>query len=303
MKYKLLSTTDYTEPWLNAKHPQTGTVHSVYDGAVNLMVHGQLIALQPADSPVSPLTVRCDFPLSDLAAAQGDAVTVGRGAIQLKNAALAVTGDTAVEQTRLMTEADTDRDAYRIKGMKMGLGLAKTYADRADAILDHCGDITAGFRPLFSNAPKSDGDLFTAAVNETLAKAKAAFLALDGAGFAAALCQLAGLGPGLTPSGDDFLCGVFAAFRAVGAWYHPVVPYLLSELTHLEERTHPLSAAFINCAAEGYVSKIILNFFASDQSVFNAAEMAEKFKEIGHSSGIDSLCGITFVLKFLCQPS
>ena len=291
MKYKLLSTTDYTEPWLNAKHPQTGTVHSVYDGAVNLMVHGQLIALQPADSPVSPLTLRCDFPLSDLAAAQGDAVTVGRGAIQLKNAALAVTGDTAVEQTRLMTEADTDRDAYRIKGMKMGLGLAKTYADRADAILAHCGDITAGFRPLFSDAPKSDGDLFTAAVNETLAKAKAAFLALDGQGFAAALCQLAGLGPGLTPSGDDFLCGVFAAFRGIGAWYHPAMPDLLHQLTHIENRTHPLSAAFITCAAEGYFSQAILNFFNRDQSIFNSLTTVKEFRKIGHSSGIGIIAG------------
>ena len=61
MKYKLLSTTDYTEPWLNAKHPQTGTVHSVYDGAVNLMVHGQLIALQPAGTPSPSAAARSNL--------------------------------------------------------------------------------------------------------------------------------------------------------------------------------------------------------------------------------------------------
>lgn len=302
MKYPLSSVTDYTEPWLTSNCPQTGTVHSVYDGAVNLTADGQIIALQPAGSPVSPLTIRCDFPLSALDVSPGDAFAIGCGQIRFENAAPASIDDIPVIRTRLAPDADAAPAVYRKGGAHACRRAAKAYRRQALDTLRHCQNIQSGFRPLFTGDVGSDM-LFLSAAEDILMRASDAFTARDYHDFAAALRELAGLGPGLTPSGDDFICGVFAAFRATGAWYHPAVAPLIHDLTHLGERTHPLSAAFINCAAEGYVSQIILNFCTSDQSIFNPADMAGEFERIGHSSGVDSLCGMAYALKLLSGRS
>lgn len=300
MKRTFLSITDYTAPWIGAARLHRGTVHSVYKGAVNLMVGGQLIALQPADSPVSPLTIRCDFPLSTLDVAPGSAFTIGRGAIRTENAVLTLTDAADVIPTRLAPEADTDPAAYRKSGEAAYKILAEVYLSRAKGTLGRCISHPYGFRPLFGGTGQVS-TMFYAAVEDILSRAADAFSDADYPRFAATLKELIGLGTGLTPSGDDFVCGVFAAFRGAGAWYHPAMPDLLRQLTHIENRTHPLSVAFINCAAEGYYSQAILNFFNRDQSVFNYLTTVKEFRKIGHSSGIDSLCGMAFTLKCLCE--
>lgn len=302
MKYLLRSITDYAAPWIDAGRLHRGTVHSVYKGAVNLTVGRRLFALQPADSPVSPLTLRCDFPLSALDAAPGAPFTIGRGTIRTKNAVLTLTDTPDVIPTRLAPEADTDPAAYRKSGDAAYKVLAEVYLSRARGTLGRCISQLYGFQPLFGGTGHAS-TLFLSAAKDILSRAEGAFSDADYPRFAAALKGLIGLGSGLTPSGDDFICGVFAAFRGAGAWYHPAMPDLLHQLTHIENRTHPLSAAFITCAAEGYFSQAILNFFNRDQSVFNYLTTVKEFRKIGHSSGIDSLCGMAFALNCLCQAS
>src|SRR5258706_3974499 len=64
----------------------------------------------------------------------------------------------------------------------------------------------------------------------------------------AAARALGGLGPGLTPAGDDALSGILFAFRALGG--PTVEPALVSVARSV--RTNDLAAAILEAAAGGY---------------------------------------------------
>ena len=110
--------------------------------------------------------------------------------------------------------------------------------------------------------------------------------------------QLIGLGPGLTPSGDDYLGGVLMALRWVGRgaqadslwrWLEP----------HLAQRTSAISAAHLAAAATGEVHEA-LHEVLSDLSAWEAPDLLPslaRLDAIGHTSGWDALAGIVAVAR------
>lgn len=110
--------------------------------------------------------------------------------------------------------------------------------------------------------------------------------------------SLVGLGPGLTPSGDDFLAGVMIAAHAlrrqkVAARLHRVITPLVSR------STNPISGAHLAAAAEGAGSArlhaVLDHVLAGDLTRLPAA-LAE-IDAIGHSSGWDALAGSAVTLQ------
>lgn len=109
---------------------------------------------------------------------------------------------------------------------------------------------------------------------------------------------LAGIGPGLTPAGDDFLLGVMH-----GVWAtHP--PELAQELCApvakaATPRTHTLSAAWLEAAAAGEAGQpwheLILALGQGDETGLRAAAMA--ILPTGHTSGSDALGGFLSILN------
>lgn len=100
--------------------------------------------------------------------------------------------------------------------------------------------------------------------------------------------MLIGLGPGLTPSGDDFLGGVLVALnhlerasqaRALWRW-------LEARLA----RTSDISAAHLAAAAAGEAHEALHAVLAGDLAL-------EKLDAVGHTSGWDALAGMTAVLR------
>ena len=67
------------------------------------------------------------------------------------------------------------------------------------------------------------------------------------------LCHLIGLGIGLTPSGDDFLCGFLAGLR-LSDGSSVFLPFLEQHILHTLDRTNEISAAFLRCAVLGQFS-------------------------------------------------
>ncbi|MFF3493072.1 DUF2877 domain-containing protein [Streptomyces sp. NPDC002795] len=102
---------------------------------------------------------------------------------------------------------------------------------------------------------------------------------------------LLGLGPGATPSGDDFLCGLLLAARL-----SPLPPTWLPALVATAERsgtrTPPVSAALLLLAADGYCIPqvaVVLHAAATDADL--SAPVADLLA-VGHSSGSDLLHGL-----------
>jgi len=104
--------------------------------------------------------------------------------------------------------------------------------------------------------------------------------------------KLAGLGIGLTPSGDDFIMGAILA-----AWIiHPadVVGTLAAEVTEVAAAlTASLSAAWLKSAGRGEAGILWHNFFDALISVDAIAIQlsVKKILSIGHTSGADALAG------------
>lgn len=109
--------------------------------------------------------------------------------------------------------------------------------------------------------------------------------------------QLLGLGPGLTPSGDDLLAGVLITWRHLGA--ASLSDRLGSCLFDAGVgRTTTISLAHLEAAAKGFgasplhqlLDALIVNRHAR---VVEALDAAAK---IGHSSGLDAIAGMVLAL-------
>ena len=112
---------------------------------------------------------------------------------------------------------------------------------------------------------------------------------------AAALVRLTGLGIGLTPSGDDFLCGALAGLILMDTWETAFAVSLRRAVhTHLHD-TNDISRAFLACALELQFSLPVVSLGKPSGAV-TSREILASFSKIGHSSGIDTLCGIYYAL-------
>ena len=118
-----------------------------------------------------------------------------------------------------------------------------------------------------------------------------------------AVAGLVGLGPGLTPSGDDLLGGMLVALRTMpGTASHPSVGVLANYVTgHAAVRTNLISSAMLNQSAQGYGSaaqhRLLQCLLGGHDSpdTFNAAlDLART----GHTSGWDALAGILLGINF-----
>ncbi len=105
---------------------------------------------------------------------------------------------------------------------------------------------------------------------------------------------LLGLGPGLTPSGDDFIGGVLFARHAVeppgSAWAQAASTIV----ARAHDRTHPISAALLEdlAAGEGHEPLHDLVDALARGAIEDAWAAVQRLGRLGHSSGWDMLAGV-----------
>ena len=104
---------------------------------------------------------------------------------------------------------------------------------------------------------------------------------------------LIGLGPGLTPSGDDVLGGCLVTLRAMGR-LNPAARLGHSVLEAARDGTGRISQAHLGCAVDGYggaaLHDIVDATLTGETHDFPAQLSA--LDRIGHSSGWDALVGV-----------
>lgn len=121
--------------------------------------------------------------------------------------------------------------------------------------------------------------------------------------------EMIGLGPGLTPSGDDFLGGLFFAARSL----HQVYPgdffwdedAVIDLLDWAKSQTHPISHTVFSDLALGHGPEPLHDLVGGllEGRGFNSnLESALRVAAIGHSSGWDMLAGaVTGMLMVKCK--
>lgn len=115
-----------------------------------------------------------------------------------------------------------------------------------------------------------------------------------------AVAQLAGLGGGLTPAGDDYLLGVMAALWLTGQ------PALSTRMVKIARpRTHALSRAFLEAAARGQFIEpwhaLARAWFAGNRQAIAAA--VGQIARFGATSGVDALAGFAQTVRNLAKNS
>lgn len=111
---------------------------------------------------------------------------------------------------------------------------------------------------------------------------------------ASVLARLCGVGIGLTPAGDDFLCGVLHAMTV----YRPRATLrrrLAAAVCAEADGTTAVSRALLKKACQGNAGALLQDLFTAAQPR-EVLCTARRILQIGHSSGQDLLNGIYFGL-------
>lgn len=257
-----------------------GSVHSVYRKTVNLSFAGQLAALQAVGSPLSPISLITSLTDGDMAAlpvASGMPVRTAEGALRVGENLLFVFDRISPLNLHLTGALPPEKRAL--------------LEERLEALLS--SHSAGSFELFFSNPGLAAEIPFLAAAKNHLACASHALASHCFEEAAERLGRLIGLGLGLTPGGDDFLCGVLAGLTLCGSAGHPFTLALREQICSRLGDTNAISAAFLRCALEGQFSLAVNSLLSlpAREEIFSA------FSAIGHSSGTDTLCGITYLLK------
>ena len=252
------------------------SLHSSYKKAINLSFNDQLLTLQPKSSPLSPISLITDLSvneLSSLLCESPDQIDVMNSAIFLDHHKITF-ADAKILHTELFA-------------------------------LDHsyCLSLKQTLKTVIKDAPfQGFVTIFQSSQNLNLMfevarkHIHAISITLKNNHFQDAvshLTSLIGLGIGLTPSGDDFLCGFLAGLIFMNLWDTPFSSTLRRSIRCNLSRTNEISSAFLSCALHrqfGTAVHMLCNFSET-------SEILPQFLAIGHSSGLDTLCGIYFSLE------
>jgi uncharacterized protein DUF2877 len=156
----------------------------------------------------------------------------------------------------------------------------------------HTRVCAGGFSPLLTaNAARDDRLGTVARARPILAELIVALDARDRIAAARVAVGLIGLGPGLTPSGDDALVGIEAALHALDS---PTAGFLALALRDVEDRTTALAATLLHHAARGEFAErlhdLLRALLGSDQDTIPTA--IDRAASWGATSGTDCLLGV-----------
>jgi hypothetical protein len=240
-----------------------------------------LVAPEVGDGPLSIVLEQAPEDWSDLQ--PGSPVRVGRDRLQCENLKISL-GRAAVWDPRpdwehLRANARTLLERLEYLAVRMP---EHAPADSMLSLLrDHELPGSSSLSPVHARAQKAAETLLAGWGGEE-------------AQVNAGAVQLAGLGIGLTPSGDDFLLGTMLC-----AWLaHPAPKHYCASVSDAAlSRTTLLSGAYLRSAAGGECSSpwhLLLEALASgsDEELAAAARAVVAY---GHTSGSDALAGFLFM--------
>jgi len=274
-----------------------GQVHSVFARACNIETPaGELVTLLAHDLGNVPHGIRLAGPVAPF----DSWLIPGQNAI-LENSALCVP-DAGV--TVDVSSAAVWRGAVVAVSMDScpmtpgGAAVAVALRELRETLID-CAP-AQGFAPLLAAPARARSSVDRACasrLSHTLPMLARANERHDVTAFARAAARLVGLGPGLTPSGDDFIAGYLAALWSRAGFeggIDAILPSLGDALAPLFLRTNAISRQMLSDAAHGRFAERLVDVTVAISCAGNVVEATRRALASGHSSGADTLCGLLF---------
>jgi hypothetical protein len=123
-----------------------------------------------------------------------------------------------------------------------------------------------------------------------------------------AIKSLIGLGPGLTPSGDDLLVGYLAGLWCTVRGRSDLAQFLASlgkTIVRHSRQTNDISRTYLYHAAHGQVSSHLADLtgaISREENPKRLLESAEAAMQPGHSSGMDAVTGLLIGMATWMSP-
>lgn len=244
-----------------------GLVHSVFDRATNLLLDGCLVTVQDRRLGNAPQALLVDPPLGGFL-----------GAGWRPGAPAAVRGGFLwVGEDAICLDAPRWEPVPRRPPTLPGAAALRANAARLGAVLAREGRTQGMLGPTLAGS-----GLVTPLLRGEMQAAP----------------RLVGLGPGLTPAGDDLLGGLLATLTVAG---DPRAAALARAVLPLRHRTTTVAAAMLTAAARGGLPERVGNLLEDLLSLSGdaAVSRAGPALTLGHSSGTDLCCGIYVGLMLL----
>lgn len=277
---------------LSKEHALLGTVHSVFDHAVNFEIAGRagLIGLIARENALTPyaVSVRTTRPFSQAGVRAGMVSAIRDGRVSFPG-----------------TDIEIDCSAAEPVDLSVGSIGIRSFRPAAAALEEKIlsalreADHEAGLAPL---ATGKGGNTYTEFLTPRLEQLFAAVSlgAEDAASLAAG--RAAGCGMGLTPSSDDLLAGYFTTlhllFRALGREHlRGMIPRMAQSAA---KKTNRISATFLLHSGEGLCNQALCDLFRSTfqfQDEAAARRAMDRVLAIGSTSGADMLTGAALALR------
>lgn len=264
-----------------------GQVHSVYRKTINLSTPDGLLALQAASSPLSPISLITNLnedAMEQLAISPEDPVVFTTDTVTITTAAKVITFSFQNAVTHNL-KPDTPLSISALTELKEKIFQVLSASD------------SHGFDMIFNSTPDKNLPLMFQVSKNRTARCEELFLQQKYEESAEELSHLLGLGIGLTPSGDDFLCGMMASLHMAGQERSVFALTLKTQIADHLQDTIDISAAFLACALENQYSLAVNSLYQNP----DCSSIEKSFSAIGHSSGIDTLCGIWFGLNLFVK--
>lgn len=265
--------------------PSSMHVQSIYRSVVNISTADGLLTIAAAEAGALPNGILADLGADwRMLGIQAGMVAHARPThLRVPDAGLEIRLDAALRWSPRLRLPDEVAGPATARWRRRGRATWAIAQRRASA---------GGFGPLFRHAATHDeraGMLDVA--RPIMAKLIAALEAGDGSAAAQVAVNLIGLGPGLTPSGDDALVGIEAALHALGS---PAAGFLAPAVDDVEDRTTALAATLLRHAAAGEFAERLHTLVrallgSDDEAVAMAIERAAAW---GATSGTDCLLGV-----------
>ena len=270
-------------------------VHSAYSQAANLEVGGRFVTLTAATASWVPngLVLSCTRGERTLLGLRpGQRAWIGKGEIRFPDAALRITGQSAdLWEPSLAWNLDLVSLAALAAGFRYLAAVLPPEEEYGSGFGQGTSAIRNDLLVPFAEAIRGALDILV----DGLARR-------DRAAVLAATRRLAGLGPGLTPAGDDILVGACAALTLLASAEEPRLRTDAAALLELRRRisetaaaqTTALSAAWLTHAGRGEFSLPLFRLgqalASRDRPAILAA--ADTLVRLGASSGRCTLRGL-----------
>ena len=287
--------------WIGAALPTTGMevrVHSVYARAVNLKLEGWgtlgTITGPAGDGMPHAIVLETDVDFRGWRLERGDAGYFGEGLLRLRDGGGQIEVgllDSRREGHERIAGIATLGSAFDAAVVALSQEQSKRSCDlRIDALLAGEG---------------GSGAMGERLVSAALSLASAFPIGGDPGRIGndsvrAAVRRMVGLGPGLTPAGDDFLCGFTAAADCSD---HKCAALIRETAEECISATNEISGSLLRCAARGFFPRDLRHaagaIATEDES--GAVRAMQSLCTMGHSSGADMATGFLFGLFVLTK--